>query len=164
MLNIFGTIVENTVLKQINMETNTPLKIFMVDDDMFCLNLYEQHLRNLGYSDIQTFDNGTSCLNSLMEQPDIIFLDHGMDILNGLDILKKIKRVDPDIYVVFISGQEDIQTAVNSLKYGALDYIVKRGNEAEKIEQVMVKILEIKELLKKGNRSIIRKFFHKSLA
>jgi DNA-binding NtrC family response regulator len=141
------------------MQQDNLLKIFVVDDDQFCLTMYEQHLRNLGLTDVQVFTNGTECLNSLTQQPDVIFLDHGMDILNGVEVLKKIKRFNPDIYVVFISGQEDVETAVNSLKYGAFDYIVKGANEEKRIEQILEKILEVREMLQKRNKGFMKKIF-----
>jgi polysaccharide export outer membrane protein len=141
------------------MESLNQLKIFMVDDDPFSLSLYEQHLRNLGFGDITSFSNGTDCLHKLTMQPDIIFLDHGMDILNGIEVLKKIKRFNPNIFVVFVSGQEDIQTAVNSLKYGAFDYIVKGQNELERFGKVIGKILEVRELMQKKQKSFFKKIF-----
>lgn len=141
------------------MEQQTSLKIYVVDDDLFSLNLYKQHLHNLGYENVSAFDNGVACLNALTGQPDIIFLDHGMDILNGVEVLKKIKRFNPDIYVVFISAQEDVSTAVNSLKYGAFDYIVKGDKDMQRMEAVLSKIIAVKEMLRKSNKGFIRKFF-----
>ncbi len=134
-------------------------KIFVVDDDHFCLNIYQQYLESLGYKNVICFSNGTDCLNHLTEKPEVIFLDHGMDILNGVEVLKKIKRFDPDIYVVFISAQENIETAVNSLKYGAFDYIVKGESDFEKIKLVLDKIRSVKELLKRNKPSILKKVF-----
>lgn len=141
------------------MEKNTSLKIFLVDDDLFSLHLYEQHLRNLGYADIHAFDNGTGCLNELIHQPNVIFLDYSMKILNGLEVLNKIKRFDPNIHVVFISGQEDISTAVSSLKYGAFDYIVKDDKALQQIEKVLTKIHDISKLLEKRSKGIFKRIF-----
>ncbi len=139
------------------MAANKPLKIFLVDDDPFCLQIVEQHLKNHNYQDITLFSNGTACLNNLTSQPDIIFLDHGMDILDGIEVLKKIKRFNPDIFVVFISSQEEIEIAVSSLKYGAFDYIVKGNNELDRILQTMTKINYIKDKLKAGKFNFIKR-------
>jgi DNA-binding NtrC family response regulator len=147
------------VFKFKKMETLQSFKIFLVDDDVFSLSLYEQQVRNIGYQNVTTFDNGTACLNSLTQQPDVIFLDHGMDILNGLEVLKKIKRFNPNIFVVFVSGQEDIETAVNSLKYGAFDYIVKGQNEIRRISAVMEKIQAFRELMPKKEKNFLQKIF-----
>jgi DNA-binding NtrC family response regulator len=141
------------------METNNAFKIFLVDDDPFCVSLYEQHLLNLGYSNVQTFTNGTDCLNSIIQEPDIIFLDHGMDILDGVEILKKVKRFNPNIFVVFISGQEDVQVAVNALKYGAFDYIVKGLNEEKRMVEVLHKIKEVKALIEEKKSGLLTKLF-----
>src|SRR3954466_3149319 len=101
------------------METNDNVRIFLVDDDAFCMSLYKQHLNGLGYYDVMGFNNGPDCLNNLTLKPHIIFLDHGMDYLTGLEVLKKIRACDPEIYVVFLSGQANIITAVKALKLGA---------------------------------------------
>ena len=140
------------------MENTNKFKIFLVDDDHFCLNLYEQHLNNLGHTDVTTFDNGTACLNSLTKNPEIIFLDHNMDVLNGFELLIKIKRFNPNIFVVMISGQENMKTAIDALKYGAFDYIIKDDQEAEKIENVLQRITEIQKELSKAKYPFVKKF------
>ncbi len=145
--------------KRKKMDNKESLKIFVVDDDQFSLHLYEQHLNNLGYTDVYCFPDGSSCLGEIIEQPDVIFLDHSMDVLDGMEVLKKIKRFNPDIYVVFISGQENIVTAVDALKFGAFDYIVKGSHDLQRIEAVLIKIGEVKEMLQKVNRGFIKKIF-----
>lgn len=107
------------------MTTSKELKIFVVDDDVFCLNLYQQFLNKLGYDDIICYNSGKDCLDNIMKRPDIIFLDYNMEEMNGIDVLQSIKVFDKDITVVFISGQENVEIAVDALKYGAFDYIVK---------------------------------------
>ncbi len=130
------------------MENKAHVKIFLVDDDLFCLSIYRQHLNNLGYENISTFDNGISCVNSLSQQPQVIFLDHSMEGVTGLEVLKKIKSFSPDIYVIFISGQEDAETAISSLRYGAFDYIIKGETDLHHIKKVLERIGGIKEVLK----------------
>lgn len=107
------------------MAINKDLRLFLVDDDIFCLNLYQQFLTKLGYNNVSCYTGGKDCIDHLIERPHIIFLDYNMDEMNGLDVLQAIKAFDKDIAVVFISGQEQVDIAVNALKYGAFDYIVK---------------------------------------
>jgi DNA-binding NtrC family response regulator len=115
--------------------------IFLVDDDALCLNLYKQFLKQLGYNNVRMFDNGNDCLESLpSQQPDIIFLDYNMDDMNGLDVLKQIKHFNPSIIVLFISGQEDIEKAINTIQHGALDYIVKSSLNTEKLTSIMERV------------------------
>jgi len=132
-------------------------KIFLVDDDLYSLNLYQQTLTNLGYENISLFLNGTICLNNLQQKPVVIFLDHNMDELNGFEVLKKIKRFDPNIYVVIVSSQENMQIAIDALKYGAFDYIIKGDNNMEKMAKVIERINLIEERFKKTNRNFIQK-------
>jgi two-component SAPR family response regulator len=134
------------------MKTKNELSIFLVDDDLFSLELYHQVLNNLGYTNIASFEKSSDCLNKLIEQPDVIFLDYNMDNLNGIDILKKIKRFNPNILVLFISAQKEIQVAVDSLKYGAFDYIVKTDFTEEKIKVAMDKVEWMFELMRRKNK------------
>lgn len=137
------------------MKTNYPYSVFIVDDDPFCLALYEQQLKNLGLQNVSVFDNGTDCINHLSSAPDIVFLDYNMKMLNGIEVLKKIKNFSKDIYVVFLSGQEEVQVAVNTLLNGAFDYIVKGNNDRERIEEVLGKIDTEKELLNADRNSVV---------
>ena len=114
------------------------IPIFLVDDDALCLNLYQQFLKQLGYTQVYLYDNGNDCLEHIsIHKPEIIFLDYNMDGLNGLDVLKHIKQIDPSIVVIFISGQEEISIAVTTIQHGALDYIVKSSLNSEKLKILM---------------------------
>lgn len=139
------------------MEMQNQFKFFIVDDDVFCANVYEQYLTTLDYKDITAYSNGTECLNNLHLNPDIIFLDHNMEDITGFEVLKKIKRYNPNIYVVMISSQENMKTAIDALKYGAFDYVIKGIDVCEKIGEVINKIIRVKEELAKSNPGIIRR-------
>lgn len=141
------------------MTIQTSYNLFLVDDDPFYLSLLHKKLTNSGYQLISTFTNGVDCLNALDQKPDIIFLDHNMDTFSGYEVLKKIKRQNPDIFVVMVSGQEDIKTAVDSLKHGAFDYILKSGNDSEKINAVIEKIAQVKELQSRNKPGILKSIF-----
>ncbi len=105
---LFGK--DKSINKKIEtMETKDKLKIYIVDDEIMYLGVFEQYLLNGGFKDITTFDNGDDCINNLQNKPDVIFLDYNMDNLTGYDVLKKIKRYDPNIHVIMISGQEEIK-------------------------------------------------------
>ncbi len=121
-------------------------KIFIVDDDRFHLELMNQILTSEGYVDISMFESGVECLNQIHQNPDIIFLDHQMDVYSGYETLRKIKRYNPEIFVVMVSAQEEIKTAVDTLKHGAFDYFQKDEMLEDNVKQVLRKINEVKEL------------------
>jgi polysaccharide export outer membrane protein len=80
-----------------------------------------------------------------------------MDGMKGFDVLKKIKRYNPNIYVVMISGQENIETAVDALKYGAFDYIIKDNKVNLRIKNIISKIIQIKTIVRESNPSIVQR-------
>ncbi len=112
------------------MEFNKNYKLFIVDDDPIYSEFITTILNQAGFTDIDVFETEAEVMDNIHKSPNIIFLDYYLENTNGLDILKKIKGANPNIYVVFLSSQEKIEIAVNSLKYGALDYIIK-NNEAK---------------------------------
>jgi polysaccharide export outer membrane protein len=122
-------------------------KIFIVDDDEFCLNIYEQYVRTLGCDDVSTFQSGRECIAHLEERPDVIFLDHGMEGMNGLETLKEVKRINHHIYVIMLTGQEHAEISSEALRIGAFDYFVKGLKEFEKIEAALLRIANIQVLL-----------------
>ena len=137
------------------MQSQNPFKIFIVDDDAFCVNMHEQYLLNLNYNTISCFSNGNDCLNNLNQNPDVIFLDYNMDGITGLEVLKKIKRYNPSIYVIMVSGQKNIKIAVDALEYGAFDYIIKDNLVYNKMTLIMNKISLMKEAIKKSTSTFI---------
>lgn len=141
------------------MEGLKNIKIFIVDDDEFYLNIFSLYLSNLGVEDITLFESGLDALNKLEEQPLVVFLDHNMDDITGYEVLKKIKRYNPNIYVVMITAQEDIKTAVDSLKHGAFDYIQKGEHDEERVKAVLHKILEVKKMLEQSSPSFLKRLF-----
>ena len=123
------------------------LRIFLVDDDPYCRGLMEHAVRNYGCADVQLFDNGAACLDALIEEPDLIFLDQMMGSVSGTDALRAIKRFNPDTYVVLVSGQSRLQVAVDALKLGAFDYVVKDEHLGERLVAVLDKIGTVRALL-----------------
>ena len=141
---------------------NLNLEICLLDDDVLCLNLYKQFLKQLGYSNIELFDNGLDCLERLPKmQPDVIFLDYNMEGLNGMEVLKRIKEFDKNIVVLFISGQEDIEVAINTMKHGAVDYLLKASLSTDKLREVMERVENLRPegLSKKHKKSFFQKIF-----
>jgi DNA-binding NtrC family response regulator len=113
------------------------LKVFIVDDDIFCLTLYNQFLKNLGYSNVTSFTGGLECLDHLNAGPELIFLDYNMEGMNGIEVLNRIKEVNPNIAVYIITGKEDPKVAAEAVKQGAVDYVVKSSLSPDKMKAIM---------------------------
>ena len=137
------------------MKFNKNYKLFIVDDDPIYSSFISTVMDQAGFKDIQSFENESQVMDKIYQNPNIIFLDYYLNKANGLDILKKIKAINPDIYVIFLSSQEKIDVAVNALKYGALDYIIKNDEAKSRIITSVNRILNL-ETKKKNFLSQIK--------
>lgn len=108
-------------------------KIFIVDDNELYAKASQHHLSLNPDNEVETFITGKDCLNNLYTKPNMVFLDYSLPDLSGIEVLRKIKQSYSEIPVVIVSGQEDVSTAVELLKEGAYDYIVKDENAHERM-------------------------------
>lgn len=121
---------------------NNSYKIFVVEDDLWYSKYLNHQLSLNPEYDVKIFNDAKSFLAAMHELPDIITLDYNLPDMNGSEILKKIKSISPNTNVIIISGQEDIQTAINLLKDGAYDYITKDDNTKNRIFNIIQHIRE----------------------
>lgn len=117
-------------------------KIFIVEDDPFYGRLLKHHLSLNPDYEVELFASGKDCLQELYRKPDVVSVDYGLPDMNGDVLLNKIRAVNSNVPVVIISGQEDIATAVNLLKKGARDYIVKDENTKDLLWRSIINIRE----------------------
>lgn len=92
------------------------------------------------------FTSGKACLQELYRKPDVISVDYGLPDMNGDALLNKIRALNNNVPIVIISGQEDIATAVDLLKKGARDYIVKDDNTKDLLWRSIINIRENSDL------------------
>ncbi len=134
--------------------------IFIVDDDPMQAMMLQDYLSKYSTFTLTVFNSGEECLKNLDKDPDIIFLDYNFDkagtnAMDGIEILKEIKAAKPLTEVVMISGQDRIEVAVNTIKYGAFDYIVKSESAFHRSENVIFNI--IKRLKLQGEARLYKK-------
>lgn len=128
----------------------TRTKFFVVDDDPHYAHLLIRTLHNEGFTHIEYYDSGENCLEHLDHDPDVILLDHYMRGLTGLETLKSIKKMKPETYVIYVSGQEETDIAVTSLKLGAFDYIMKGDDEFNQLSDIVRRIPVAKDRKEKA--------------
>ena len=118
-----------------------PQKILIVDDEPFNLDLLEQELSDRGYL-VERADNGKEALKKVeLSRPDLLLLDYMMPDLNGLEVLKEIRKRENDVPVVMITAHGTIERAVQAIKDGAYDFITKPF-EPDHITLIVQKALE----------------------
>ena len=118
-------------------KTKNPL-IFIIEDSLVYKDLIVGFLKSKKFENVKTFKNGEECLKNLHLKPDIIVLDYSFEGINGLELMNKLKVDHPEIDFVFLSAQNNIEVAVNIMKLGASDYIIKN----EKAPQNLLRSIE----------------------
>ena len=116
--------------------------IYLVEDDPFYGHLLKHHLEMNPDYGVELYTTAKECLRELYRRPDVVCVDYGLPDMNGATLLERIHSVNAAIPVVVISGQDDITTAVDLLKQGASDYIVKDDNTRELLWRAVIKIRE----------------------
>ncbi len=126
---------------------NTLVKICIIDDDkMYRHALNHQLSKNEMYK-VYMFKSGEELINNLdIIRPDIVILDYRLNdsnprAMNGVEILRRVKNLKPEVNVLMLSGQESLEVATNSVRNGAYDYVLKNENAYFKINHLIAKII-----------------------
>ena len=109
------------------------VKIFVVEDDPTYKKFLEYVLSLNPDFEVKFFTSGNECIKHLHQKPSIIALDYSLPDMSGEDVLKKVKIFDSKIQVIIVSAQEKIGTAVQLLKMGAYDYIIKNEDTKDRL-------------------------------
>ncbi len=126
---------------------NNQPKIFLLNDNLFSLALEQQQLENYGYTDITSFTSSSDCISSFASEPDVILLHNSIESGQGQEILKRIKRSNPHIYVVITSSSNDKDIADGSLRHGAFDFVLGEDIQKDKLKMVLLRIMQIQSML-----------------
>ncbi len=104
-------------------------KILLVDDEEGIRKVLSISLSDIGYQ-VFTAENGEDALKIFRtENPPIVLTDIKMPGMDGIELLRKIKDENPDTEVIMISGHGDMDLAIKSLKYQAIDFVTKPIND-----------------------------------
>ena len=124
------------------------LSILIAEDDAWYAAFIKHTISMVGDHEVQIVGTAKDLMSKLSTHPDIITLDFNLPDGKGEHVLEKIKSKSPTTEVVVISGQEDVQTAVNLLSKGAFDYVVKNDEARNRIVQI-IRLINEKQGLKK---------------
>ena len=101
------------------------MKIMLVEDEKITRKTLTDILKKESY-DVSSFGDGTDALSSLKNNKyDVVVTDLRLPGTNGLDILKSTKEISPKTIVIIITAYATVETAIESLKLGAYDYLLK---------------------------------------
>lgn len=131
--------------------TKNPL-IFVVEDNQMYNKLVVSYLKTNKLTNVESYLSGEEVLNNMSKNPDIIIQDYLLEGMTGIEVLIKAKKTNPNVEFIFLSGQDSIDIAINSMKYGAYDYIVKDQMALQKMVNKITKINSVTELVKSNKR------------
>lgn len=149
------------------MTKNKAFLIFIVEDDPWYGQLLKYHLSMNPDYEVQLFTTGKDFLQQLHRQPDVVCVDYGLPDVQGDKLLKEVQQFNNQIPVVVISGQEEISVAVNLLKAGARDYIIKDPHTKDMLWRSIMNIREnsgLKQQVEELREELEKKYdFEKSI-
>ena len=123
-------------------------KVLLIDDEVEFLEALSERMRIRGM-DVSTAENATNAVSALSSGDyDAIVLDLQMPDMNGIDMLKVIKKSHPDMQVILLTGQATLEAGIQAMKLGAMDFMEKPADiEAltDKIKKAQAKKMVIVE-------------------
>jgi len=121
------------------------MRIYVVDDERIIRVSLADELRDAGF-EVLEFAHASPALMQMSEMmPDIVITDLKMPDINGIEFLKKIKKINQNIYVVLMTAYSTVSTAVQAMKLGAYDYIEKPFDN-ESMLLIIKRIIELKQI------------------
>jgi len=111
-------------------------KVLIVDDDKDIVTIVSTILSGRGW-DIKAAYNGREALEAVTSsKPDIILLDIMMPEMNGIEVLKRIKKIDINARIIMITAFGDVESYLDSMELGAYEYINKPFETDELLEMI----------------------------
>src|SRR3954447_9390599 len=125
------------------------LRILFADDEAHLRDLMQMELPRLGH-EVTVCPDGASALRALEKGSyDAALLDLRMPGMTGIEVLGKIRQLNPDTQVIILTGHATVDTAVQALRLGAFDYLTKPCKWAE-LEVILSRVTERRDLTNKA--------------
>jgi two-component system, OmpR family, response regulator CpxR len=111
-------------------------KVLLVDDEEQFVDVLAQRLQTRGFT-VSTAFNGDDAIALVEEHDvDVVILDVQMPGRNGIEALQEIKRIRPITEVIMLTGHGTVETAIQGMKLGAYDYLMKPTDTTELVEKI----------------------------
>ncbi|MBD2769116.1 sigma-54-dependent Fis family transcriptional regulator [Hymenobacter sp. BT664] len=121
---------------------DVPFTIFIVEDDPWYGQLLHYHLSQNPDDEVYLWTSGQECLDNMHLRPDAVTIDFSLPGMGGDKLLQTMRQRWPDLPIIIISAQSKITTAVELLKMGAADYLVKDDNTKDLLWNAIQKLRE----------------------
>lgn len=125
------------------------MKVFVVEDNEWYRKLLVHTVSLNPDYEVTAFETAKDAIAHLSENPDIVTVDYRLPDMLGSELIEKIRSACPDAAILAISEQEDIETAVELLKLGAYDYIVKSNDVRNRLLNTLQNVQKQSKLIKR---------------
>lgn len=132
-------------------------KIILVDDERPILDMMENYIDwgKMSAYIVATAHNGQNALNKIESlQPDIVFTDVKMPVMDGIELCKQVHTRFPEIQIIFLSGYNEFEYACAALQYGACGYLLK-PIDPDEVAEIMKKACQRREEQKDLQNSLL---------
>lgn len=129
-----------------------PFRIFIVEDDPWYGEFLEASIQLFPNVEIHRFGKAQACIDALGQNPSLITLDYRLPDMGGKDALRFILEKNQTAKVAVVSAQEDIETAVDLLKHGAYDYLVKNEQTRDRLWNIVKNLIKEVKLEQENRR------------
>ncbi len=131
-------------------------RILAVDDEPIVLDSFRKILTLDGFS-IDTVETGPEAVGLVQRRDyDFVFTDLKMPDMDGVEVVKAVKHLRPDVDVLVITGYGTIESAVDTMQYGAVDYVQKPFTEDELLKFVRELVIKREARLEAQSRPMVR--------
>jgi diguanylate cyclase (GGDEF)-like protein len=129
-------------------------KILLADDDRLMLGMLKEYLSGRGYA-VEAAGNGNEALNAIKTGKfHLALFDLKLPGLSGLELLAHVKQHSPDTEVILFTGYAGLDTAIQALRLGAYDYLLKSEVRFAELQAVLERALERRRLAQ-ANRELL---------
>ena len=138
------------------MDAKKSMLIFVVEDNLLFNKMVCEYLKKQNFVNLKSFVSGKDCIKAVKqgEFPDIVIQDYFLDDMNGVEVLKEVKKKSKKSEFIFLTANTDIEVVIDSMKLGALDYIVKdKGDVLNRLVEKIHKVTKL-ILIKRKNQAL----------
>jgi len=141
--------IEDDQLQKTVPKTRKAISVFLVDDNETYLATLSNYLHKQFGSKIkiEAFTTGEDCLKEIEKNPtiEVVILDYYLtespNVMNGPEVLKKIKEINSDILVVMLSAEDTLEIATDCITSGAYEYVVKSASAFIRTENILKNLI-----------------------
>lgn len=141
------------------MKKFSDIRVFILDDDLIQLNLFEQQLLELGMRNVLTFRNEEDFLQKLYAQPEVIFISTYSDRFDASILSQQVRKKPLKTKIVFIVCQNEVSKIKEKMRLSFFEYVLKDYFQPTKTKQIFNEALKFSEKKPRFHKQLLKLLF-----